>query len=121
MAGKKGGRPEKVITPEMLEKVTQLASLGLTQEQIAHNIDLAASTFQKKLNELPELSECLKKGRDKGIAFVASRLMEAVKTGNMTAMIFYLKARAGWRENDTATISVQPLQISVDGKKYEFT
>lgn len=121
MAGKKGGRPEKVITPEMLVDVKKWASYGATNEQIADKLGMARSTFQEKLLKLPDLSDALKKGKSSGIIFVANRLMQAVEAGNITAMIFFLKCQANWKENDPNLVAVQPLIIKADGKVIEMS
>ncbi len=41
----------------------------------------------------------MKRGEALGIGAVASKLMDQINEGNTTAMIFYLKSRAGWRES----------------------
>lgn len=119
MTGKKRGRPKWVPTPEILEQVTQLASQGLTQEQIAYNIDLSPQTMSGKVQEFPELSEAIKKGKSKGIAFVTNRLLQLVQEKHPAAIFFWLKCQAGWKENDPAMVQTQPLTIKVNGKVVE--
>ena len=85
-------------TAENLAKVETLAEQGMTQEQIAPCIGIGVSTLYEKINKYPELLEALKKGKEKGIARVTEALLKNVEKGNVTAQIFYLKCRAGWKE-----------------------
>lgn len=106
------GRPAIEITPEMIKKAESLAAQGLTQEQIASVLGIGKSTFYEKVKQYPELLEAIKEGKDKGIATIANALFNKAKSGDNTAMIFYLKARAGWRdvmaiESGTGNISIE--------------
>lgn len=82
-----------------LAEVERLASLGLTREQVAAALGASASTVYNRLRDDEEFSEAVKRGEALGIGAVASRLMDQINEGNTTAMIFYLKSRAGWRES----------------------
>lgn len=96
----KVGRPPFLITPEVLEKVESLAARGLTQEQICHCLGICVDTMCEKKKAYPELAESIKKGQSKGISIVANALFEAAKSGDKIAQIFYLKARAHWKETN---------------------
>lgn len=119
MAGKKVGRKKILPTPEMLADIERYAAQGMTMEQIAPLIGMHVSTLHEKQNEFPEIHEALKKGQNKGIAFVTNKLMELVKDKNPASTMFYLKCRAGWKENDPLVQVVQPVKIKVDGKVVE--
>lgn len=63
----KGGRRGKYhewLTDEGLIKLEGWARDGLTDEQIAHNIDISPSTLYEWKNKYPEISEALKKGKE---------------------------------------------------------
>ena len=81
-----------------LKQVESLAANGLTQEQIAAALGISESTLHKRKQENPEFTAAIKRGKAKGIALVTNKLMESIKGGNMTAMIFFLKTQAGWKE-----------------------
>ena len=95
----------KTKIPIDLAKVEQLASQGLTQEQIAASLGICVRTLQKRKNENAEVAEAVKRGQAKGIAFVTNKLMQAVKNGNITAMIFYLKTKGGWSEKQLLDVT----------------
>ena len=95
-----------------LEEVERLASFGLTLDQVALALGIAQSTLYAKKAENTEFSEAIKRGQAKGIHAVANKLFDNAMGGNVTAQLFYLKARAQWRdtpppekESDTDTPS----------------
>jgi len=83
-----------------LAKVESLAANGLTQEQIAAALGISESTLHKRKQENTEFTAAIKRGKAKGIALVTNKLMESIKDGNMTGMIFFLKTQAGWKETN---------------------
>ncbi len=83
-----------------LAKVESLAANGLTQEQIAAALGISESTLTKRKKENTDFTDAIKRGKAKGIALVTNKLMESIKGGNMTAMIFFLKTQAGWKETN---------------------
>lgn len=95
---RKVGRPAFKITHEVLEKVESLAARGMTSQQIADCLGIAAGTLCEKQNQNNEFYEAIKRGKAKGIANVTAALLKNVGTGNVAAQIFYLKCQAKWRE-----------------------
>ena len=83
-----------------LKQVESLAANGLTQEQIALALGISESTLTKRKKENTDFADAIKRGKAKGIALVTNKLMESIKGGNMTAMIFFLKTQAGWKETN---------------------
>ncbi len=83
-----------------LKQVESLAANGLTQEQIAAALGISESTLTKRKKENTDFADAIKRGKAKGIALVTNKLMESIKGGNMTAMIFFLKTQAGWKETN---------------------
>jgi hypothetical protein len=82
--GKKGtnGLGRKPWVPD-LEKVEELASRGLTNDQIAAALGISETTLYKSQRQLTQFSESIKKGRAKGIGQVANALFEAALDGNV--------------------------------------
>ena len=83
-----------------LAKVESLAANGLTQEQIASALGISERTLRSRKGEIADFADAIKRGKAKGIALVTNKLMESIKGGNMTGMIFFLKTQAGWKETN---------------------
>jgi len=87
-----------VIDQELLDKVENLAARGLTQEQIALCLDIHPDTLSHKKAEHEQLEQAIKRGQSKGVAAVTKALLKNVVKGNVTAQIFYLKCKGGFKE-----------------------
>lgn len=87
-----------------LAKVESLAAQGLTEEQIADALGVSRTTLNNRRRESEQFEQAIKRGKAKGVAIVTSKLMEQVKGGNVTAMIFFLKTRGGWSERQDADL-----------------
>ena len=73
---------------------------GLTDEQIANNLNISTTTFYEYKNKYPEFSESLKKGKDYIDYEVENALLKNALEGNITAQIYWLKNRRPkkWRD-----------------------
>jgi hypothetical protein len=88
------------VNEALREKVRHLAGLGVPQDDIAKIIGCAPKTLRKRFrNELDS-------GVAEANAMIAGSLFAAAKAGNVTAMIFWLKTRAHWRERTPADHAV---------------
>ncbi len=83
-----------VPTDESRRMVKALAAVGIRHEDIAAKIEISADTLVKHYKR--ELDD----GRVDANAAVAKSLYDQAKAGNTTAMIFWLKTRAGWKETE---------------------
>ena len=108
---RKVGRPRFEITPEVCEKVENLSAQGLTVEQISLVLGINKSTMFDKQNEYSDFSDALKRGRGKGVANVTNALYTKAVDGDNTAMIFYLKNRAGWVDKQEVQSTVEQRHI----------
>ncbi len=91
------GRPKFEINEEVLQRAERLMAQGLTKEQCARALGVSVSTFQLDQAENSEFSEAIKRGEALGIEEVTNALFEnATLERDNTAIIFYLKNRAGW-------------------------
>ena len=86
-------------TDETRRLVKTLSAVGIRHEDIADKIEISADTLVKHYKK--ELDD----GRVDANAAVARSLYEQAKAGNTTAMIFWLKTRAGWKETDRHEIA----------------
>jgi len=83
-----------------LKQVESLAANGLTDEQIASALGISRTTLASRKRENEQFVQAIKKGKAKGVAVVTNKLMESIKGGNITGMIFFLKTQAGWKETN---------------------
>lgn len=108
---KKIGRPQIVIDEDLCKKAETLAAQGLTMEQIANVLGMSETTLYDKKDKFSEFSQAIKRGKDKGIATVTSALFTKARAGDNTAMIFYLKNRAGWQDKIEKETIIEQKQI----------
>lgn len=78
-------------TYEQRRQVETMAGFGLEQERIARVMGIDAKTLRKHYRHELDV------GADKANMIVAQRLFDQTAK-NVVAAIFWLKARAGWRE-----------------------
>lgn len=88
------------LTTDGLTLLKGWARDGLTDEQIANNMKIVPSTFYEWKKKYPKISESLKKNKAIADYEVENALFKSAKSGNVTAMIFWLKNRKSdkWRE-----------------------
>ena len=95
-----------------LSRVTELSSLGLTEQQIAECLGISLSTFNRRKVSDETFDTALRKGKARAIVTI-STLMRECEKGSLRAIIFYLKCKAGWREEEPEIREIPPIQISV--------
>lgn len=98
-------RPHITLTDGQRAEVETLAAV-LNAEQIADFLCVGRTTFFALLNRDEDLAERYKRGKARAIGAVAQSLVTKARAGNVTAMIFFLKTQAGWREG--VDLSVRP-------------
>lgn len=106
----KGGRPPHLPDATTRNKVFMLSTVGTRHEDIATVLGISADTLTKYYKEE------LDKGRIEANASVAETLFKQAKEGNTTAMIFWLKSRAKWKESTQHEISGNPDGTPVEVK-----
>lgn len=104
------GRPPHLATADTRIKVYTLSTVGTRHEDIASVLGISHDTLVKYYKEE------LDKGRIEANASVAETLFKQAKEGNTTAMIFWLKSRAKWKETSQHEISGNPDGTPVEVK-----
>jgi len=106
------GRPKFEITPEVLENTRRFMAQGLTREQCAASLGISVATFYVYQAENSEFSEAIKSGEAEGIQQVTNALYEkATVDRDNTAMIFFLKNRAGWVDKKEVATTVEQKHV----------
>jgi len=100
--GGKVGRPPHLPNADTRNRVYTLSTVGTRHEDIASVLGISHDTLVKYYKEE------LDKGRIEANASVAETLFKQAKEGNTTAMIFWLKSRARWKESTQHEISGNP-------------
>lgn len=115
----KGGCPKTVFTAKQIEEVAELAQ-RLTIGQIADYLGIGETTFYAIQRRQPEVSAAYKKGKQKAVNWVASKLMAKIADGDTASTLFYLKTQAGWSEKQyldvTSNVSdtLQPIILNIN-------
>lgn len=94
------GKYERWLEPDGLTLLEGWARDGLTDEQIAHNCGITATTLYDWKNRFTEISEALKRGKEVVDYQVENALLKKAIGGDTTAQIFWLKNRKPdkWRD-----------------------
>ena len=112
---------------EAEEKILLLqgwARNGLTNEQIASNMDIVVSTLWEWRKKSPKISNALKIGKDEADIQVENALYKAAIEGNTTAMIFWLKNRRSkeWRDKIQQEITTESaVRLVIDNNELSDT
>lgn len=94
------GRPPKVVFDKRtLKLIRDWAAQGMYDKHIAAKLGYSRTHFAELKRTNPDISDALAAGNADGIDAATKSLMDEIKSRNMTATIFYLKAKAGWRDN----------------------
>lgn len=99
-------------TQKTRAEVSALASFGVPQEDIATYIEIDSKTLRKYYRR--ELDTAVTRAN----AAVAKRLYEQATGDSVPAAIFWMKARAGWRESQdinhtSSDRSMSPTRIEI--------
>lgn len=112
-------RPEFEPTTEERQKVYQLTAAGFTVEDIAKVIWRYGKPISDKTVRKYFKKE-LDTARIEAVGAVAAKLFKTAMDGNVTAQIFYLKTRGGWKETTVNEHSGEIVSKNVELSKAEF-
>lgn len=87
------------------KKIIDLASRGVSKKGIARGLGCSPDLFNAWLDNYPELQSALDEGREMEHGELFGSLYDSAKTGNVTAAIFLLKTRHGYREGDQGDLA----------------
>src|SRR5699024_11916274 len=104
------GKYHEWLKPEKLILIRKWRRDGLTIEQTAKAMGINPDTIYTWVKKFPEISEALKTGKEEANAIIENKLFQKALSGNMTAIIFYLKNN--WREKyNDSQLSPDELKI----------
>lgn len=85
------GRKQLFSAEQVIDAVPGTAGFPVA---IAKRLDCSAQTIRDYAKRYPTVAEAIKNERENTTDFVENALLQAIKDGNVTAMIFYLKTQA---------------------------
>lgn len=91
--------------PIDLKKVEEYAQVCDSEAEIALALGISQDTLTRRKKAYADFAEAIKRGKAKANVFVGGKLMQKIKDGDTTAMIFYLKSRCGWKETSRQEIT----------------
>ena len=98
-------------TEEQRRLVRAFAGFGIPQEDIARHVGCEPKMLRRHFRDELDL------GAIEATAKVAQSLFQMATTGkNVAAAIFWMKARAGWREKRGVVVSTRPVQELSDAE-----
>lgn len=87
------GSSEYVPDKGLEQKIAKMKTAGFTIQEISETFNMCYRTMMK------HYSNAIVDGEREMVSNVADKLYRTALDGNITAMIFYLKARGGWSES----------------------
>ena len=97
------GKYEEWLEPENLVLLHGWKMQGLTDEQIADQIGIAHRTFERWKADHSQIRQAIKGGKEVANFVIENELYKKAKSGNVTAMIFYLKNNYREKYTDDVT------------------
>lgn len=101
MVSKKPDGSLEWVLPEKILLLKGWRRNGLTQEEIAKNIGISARTLYLWKGKHKEIEEALKLGKEEANFLIENALFNKARSGNTTAMIFWLKNNWRQKYNDS--------------------
>ena len=90
-----------------LKKVEEYAQFCDSEEEIALALGISYSTLRRRKADNEQFEQAIKSGKAKANVFVGGKLMQKIKEGDTTAMIFYLKTRCKWSEKQILDVTTR--------------
>ena len=115
MVKKRQTKPPHAPTDATRETVQLHTTVGTTQADIARVLDIDEKTLRKYYRDELDLAKA------EANATIGGALFKRAKSGDTTAMIFWMKTQAGWRErtdinhtSEDGSMTPQPSITAVD-------
>ena len=81
-----------------VEELKEMAIGGMNREQVANYYGVSVRRLNQIFVSRPDFKEAFDCGLAQGIRIATGALMEKIRSGSTVEILFYLKCRAGWCE-----------------------
>ena len=107
-----GARQTYSLTPEGIKYVRDLAQQGVALGSIANALGIDKSCFLRIRTDQPEVQAAIDAGRDDYTTRIHDMLMAHAENGNVTALLFIAKCRAGYVEQEGVVEGATPKNVT---------
>ena len=110
------GKYKKWLEPEGLVLIQGWTRDGLSDEQVARNMGVSRTSYWDWKKKYPDILNASKKGKEVVDYAVENALLREATSGNVTAMIFWLKNRRPdkWRDKPDYDASEKDIKTARD-------
>lgn len=105
------------LVPEKLLVIRNWKRHGLTDEEVANNIGVARQTLSRWSKDYKDIHDALKTGKEEAVALIENKLFLKAMSGNLTAIIFWLKNNARDMYNDSQLSPDEIKQVKARTRK----
>ena len=99
------GRPRKNPPPDAVARILAYSKEGASLKGIANQFGVGIETFNRWREEDTAIQRAIDEGREHEHKELFNSLFKAAQKGNVTAAIFLLKTRHGYREGDQSDLA----------------
>jgi len=105
-------RDKTKVTPATLELVKHACADGATVANICHCLGISEDTFYRWKDTVPEFGRAVKEGRRIEHDRLVNKLVEMALNGNVSCLIYCLKARHGLLDNQVNNVIENKVAIT---------
>src|SRR5574343_1051691 len=81
-----------------VQEISAMAQGGMNRQQIADYYGISVRRLNQLFKERSDLLQAFNTGLAQGIKFATGKLMELIEEKNVVSILFFLKCRASWIE-----------------------
>lgn len=81
-----------------IQEISAMAQGGMNRQQIADYYGISVRRLNQLFKERSDLLQAFNTGLAQGIKFATGKLMELIEEKNVVSILFFLKCRAQWVE-----------------------
>jgi len=94
------GTRKIIVDDAFLKKAAELSNSMFCDKQICEGLGIKESSFYELMKHNMDFAHTIKSARADKVCLVTSKFQEKIEAGDLGAMIFFLKCRGGWIEED---------------------